>query len=63
MCINLFTNSVGPILLYYTYQHILKLEYIYLYNSKCIVQDTKQIVTLLYISKVMVLYIFNTNFI
>ena len=31
-------------------------------NSKCIIQDTKKnLVILLYISKVMVLYIFNTN--
>ena len=56
MCITLFTNSVGPIFLYLSKQ--LNVDYIiinvlYMIQHKCI---------MLCVSKVMVLYIFNTNF-
>ena len=78
MCINLFTNSVGienevvfilyecrtynvgPILLVLYLLKQLNLDYIY--NSKCIVQDTNKLFIFVCISKVMVLYIFDRNF-
>ena len=60
MCINLFTNSVGPIILVLYFQNILNLDYIYVtLNILYMIQKN---VILLCISKVMVPYIFNTNF-
>ena len=40
MCINLFTNSVGPILFVLYLSTTLNLDYIY--NTKCILQDKKK---------------------
>ena len=42
MCINLFTNSVGHILLVLYLSKHYKFR-LYIYNSKCIVQDTKKV--------------------